>query len=43
MGHNIRKYQKQKKTDETNQVKVQGQEKNSVLNTEFSEFDLQQS
>lgn len=30
MGHNIRKYQKQKKTDETNQVRFKGKKKRAV-------------
>lgn len=51
MGHNIRRYQKLKKrikeTEEKQMKQIKerfkGKKKNSVLNTEFSESDLQQS
>ena len=43
MGHNIRIYQKQKKQVKQIKEGFKGKKKNSVLNTEFSEFDLQQS
>lgn len=41
MGHNIRKYQKQKNTDETNQIRFKGKKKRAVtlkivINTIYS-------